>query len=168
MALELVELGMPFLNDEIVDAANSMCPHMSEYNMILQNMIYLHMTHDISLKLTEECVNTIMEYFSMYSMHRAFVKHMVKLAELPLFKDITGNYTELMGKRVYLCNSDVSSIPKIIDCLNLTEDYVVMCDDWKWADFFQRIHPQASRLSPEEACAVFVIPGLITFSEAER
>ena len=169
MVLVLLELGMPFLNDDIVITDISECPHISDYMKILNNMIYLHRRSDISSTLTEEHIDIILEYFCT---HSSLMPNIEKLTELPLLKNAAGSDlnvagSALQGKKLYLL-IDLICIPEIISCMRIETSCVFVSKSWKWADFLKQICPKTKILSPEEFYAQFVIPNLEKFTEGER
>ena len=57
-------LGLPILDVSIVGRNTLICPHTSDHSSVLHNLLNFHNEDDISSKLTEKQVNSLLEYFT--------------------------------------------------------------------------------------------------------
>ena len=163
----LVTLGMPVLNTSIVDVRLSLCPHISDHSHILHNLLYLHKESDISSKLNEQDLDTLLSYFQNINFHAKRQKDLECILQLPLCQDIEGHLFEIGNKRVHLW-PDMACITGMSKWLNKTyNETVLIFRNWKWTFFFRTICT-INELSSEEFYLKYVFKYIHLLDEDER
>ena len=161
----LVTLGMPILNTNIVEGRLSLCPLISDHSAILHNLLWLHKDCDISSKVMEQDLDTLLTYFQTINFRSTM--DLDCILQLPLCQNVEGYLSTLKDKRIFLwpdkaCYTGVSKwLNKIYD------KNVFIFKDWKWTAFFRSICA-ISELSSEEFYLKYMFQYIHFLDEDER
>ena len=157
-------LGIPTLDIKIIGRNASPCPHTSEYSKMLHNLVHFHSKSDISSKLDETRVNSLLKYLQNINFHISD-NDMQCLLQLPLCMDVTGSF-KIPSK----CNNFVwpNQFPTAGILNWVTQaDVLFVKDSWKWTKFFSlllKIQP----ISPEDMYLKYIFQRFSHLCEADQ